>query len=419
MENHKQNKMRLAVVGAGSRGRAYCKYAEMHPDKLEILAVAEPDAKRLAVFGDIYDVPGDMRFASWQELLQKGIEADAVLITTPDREHKAPAIAFMKAGFNILLEKPIAPSEADCDEIFYIMKKYNPLIGVCHVLLYTPHTKLIKGILDSGRIGRIVSIQRLEPVGFWHYIHSYVRGNWRREEHSSSMLLAKSCHDIDWILHIMGTEIEAVQSFGSLNHFNSGNKPAEAASRCLYCPIEKTCPYSAKRFYENMLAKDEYVWPLDIVIDSPSPKKLREALEKEPYGRCVYSCDNNVVDNQVVNLKFTDGRTANLTVTAFTDVSHRKTRIFGTRGMIETDGANVRIYDFLSDSWDNVRLETGAATADQGHGGGDFGLMDAYLKAWESKDYSIINGNTIQGFASHKVVFAAEKSRLENKTVLL
>jgi hypothetical protein len=414
MSKKNSKKMRLAVLGAGSRGRAYSEFSLLNPDKLVICAVAEPNEFRRNLFGEKFGVPEKYRYSSWRALLQDKPSADAVLIATPDRDHVEPVVAFSDLGYNILLEKPMSVDHEGCVKISEAVKRNRILFGICHVLLYTPHTQLIKKLLGTDRIGDVVSLQRLEPVGYWHYVHSYVRGNWRREDTSSSMLLAKSCHDIDWILHVMGGEVSSVSSFGSLNHFRKENKPEGASSRCFNCSIEASCPFSAPRFYSKILKEGNLIWPLDTVIDELSIEALDIALQSGPYGRCVYSCDNNVVDNQVVNLNFSENRTASLSVLAFTDVSHRKTRIFGTRGMLDTDGNKIQLYDFLSDTWEKIEVDSSGASASEGHGGGDFGLMTAYIKAWETGDHSFIKRNIDESCLSHEVIFAAEKARLEN-----
>jgi len=409
--------MRLAVVGAGSRGRAYSEYALKYPERLVINAVAEPDEFRRNSFSRRFALSEDRRFSTWQDLLRRKPEVDAVLITTPDNDHVNPAVAFAEGGYNLLLEKPMAPDLDSCLRIVKAVEENKVLFGLCHVLLYTPHTRLIRQIIDSGEIGELISLQRLEPVGFWHFAHSYVRGNWRREDTSSSSLLAKSCHDIDWILHVMGQEVVSVSSFGSLNHFKREKMPREAGDRCTSCPVETACPYSAPRFYGKYFEQGDFVWPLDTVIPELKRELLDEALRSGPYGRCVYRCDNDVMDNQVVNLAFSDNRTADFSMMAFTETSHRKTRLFGSRGMLETDGESVRVFDFLTEKWRLETVKSGAATADSGHGGGDFGLMDAFLAAWETGDQSMIKSSVQESLLSHRVVFAAEQSRIEKRIV--
>ena len=226
------------------------------------------------------------------------------------------------------------------------------IFAVAHVLRYTSYTQKLKELVTSGVIGDIVSIQHLEPVGFGHQAHSFVRGNWRKEAESSFMLLAKSCHDIDWLRYILGRRCVQVSSFGSLMHFRKERKPPEAgaALRCLDCAFEPRCAYSAKRIYFGLMA-DQTIGPivLDILTPDHTADGILKALREGPYGRCVYECDNDVVDHQVVNLLYDNGATVSFTMTAFTEWgSDRQTRIFGTLGEFRGDGQRITHYDFLT-----------------------------------------------------------------------
>ena len=418
MKKNDAKPMRMAVIGAGSRGRAYSKYSEITDKKLEIVAVADIDREKLQIFSEIYNIPKELQFCSGEELLKAKLDVDTILIATPDRTHVKFAIDFSDAGYNIILEKPIGIDLDEVNTISNIVRTHKEqLFGICHVLLYTPLTKKIKTILDSGSVGEIVSIQHLEPIGYWHYVHSYVRGNWRREDTSSPLLLAKSCHDIDWIMHIMQEDVENVSSFGSLNYFHERSKPEKASDRCINCPLEETCSFSAKKFYMNLLKNGDFKWPLDVVINEFTEEALDYALRVGPYGRCVYSCDNTVVDNQVVNIQFKNRKTANFSVIAFSDVAFRQTRIFCTNGMIETDGKEIKVFSFQNNSWETITVFSSGVTAAAGHGGGDFGFMEAYISAWQRDDYHIINKRTLEGCLSHKVVFAAEESRLSSSVI--
>jgi len=283
---------------------------------------------------------------------------------------------------------------------------------------YTAYTRRLKSVLDSGVIGQVVSVQHLEPVGYWHQAHSFVRGKWRNEAESSSMLLAKSCHDLDWLRYIMGARCLKVSSFGSLYHFRKDSKPAGAADRCLDCPVEPRCPYSAKKIYLGRFARGHTGWPVNVLAPEVTEESLTEALRTGPYGRCVYACDNDVVDNQVVNMEFEGGRTATFTMTAFHPGGDRKTRIFGTRGYIEGDGNTIRHSDFLTDKTETIQANAGAeGTVKSGHGGGDYGLAQSFLAAVANNDPSKVLTGPAESLETHLMVFAAERSRLEGRVV--
>ncbi|MEV4436295.1 Gfo/Idh/MocA family oxidoreductase [Streptomyces sp. NPDC049555] len=402
----------LLVIGAGDRGTGYARWALQHPDRATVVGVAEPRLVRRARLAEEHGIAPGNAVAHWKEFAARGRIADAVLICTLDRDHVEPTEAFAALGYHVMLEKPMALDEESCRRIVTAVEKAGVMLAVGHVLRYTPYTQALKAVVDSGRLGDIMSIQHLEPVGFWHHAHSYVRGNWRNTDVATTMLMAKSCHDLDWLQYIVGQPPLRLSSFGRLSHFTPANRPAEAADRCVECPVEARCPYSAVRFYGGMLDRGEHRWPLGVVVDDFTPDALDQALRTGPYGRCVYACDNDVVDHQVVAMEFPGGVTATFTMTAFTEGGPRRTRIFGTRGELYGDGRTIRIHDFLTRSDEEVMpVRQGEMTAAGGHGGGDAGLMDAFVAAVATGDPTRITSGPRDSLASHLAVLAAERAR--------
>lgn len=414
-------KVTAVIIGGGSRGSAYAAYALQRPDLFQIVGLAEPQKVLQEKFKK-YKIPDDRIYNSWTEASKSEKFADCALITTQDQLHKEPAIAFARKGYHILLEKPMAVTYEDCKAIADVCKEMGVLLAVCHVLRYAPEALKLKELIDNGTIGDIVSIQHMEPIGFWHFTHSYVRGNWRNKETSSFSLLTKSCHDIDLILMLMGNKkCTAVSSFGSLKHFRKENKPKEAAARCLDCSVEEKCQFSAKKIYLGAFFKGYKGWPLTVLTPEVDIENLGEALKTGPYGRCVYDCDNNVNDNQVVNLQFDDGATVSFTMIAFTEkLCDRNIKVFGTKGELscEFDERVVHHYDFLTrqkvkhDCRLNLKTTLGG-----GHGGADFSAIDCFIKAVATGDASHILTGPEESLASHYLCFAAEKSRLEKRVI--
>jgi len=418
----KANKpVRLIVVGAGNRGIGYAAYALDHPSKVKIVAVAEPRKAYREKMAHDHRIPDKYVFQSWEDLLAMDRFADAAIIATQDALHVEPAIALSGKGYHLMLEKPMAPDEYGCRRILSAALENNTIIAVCHVMRYTRYTKTLKRILDSGAIGQIVSIHHLEPVGYWHQAHSFVRGNWKKEEDSSPMLLAKSCHDIDWICYLMGVECTAVSSFGGLHHFKKSEKPVKAgkAEFCLECQFEPECAYSAKKIYLGRLNKGQSGWPVGTLTLNPTLESVTKALGQGPYGRCVYECDNDVVDHQVVNMQFEGGKTAAFTMTAFTEAGNRKTHIFGTKGEIYGDGSKICRFDFLTDSTETIDTEPASPKTLEGHGGGDLSLMEDFVSAVANNDPQKILTEPEETLKSHRIVFAAERSRREGRIVNL
>lgn len=414
------------LVGAGHRGNVYTTYSKVEPSKFKIISVADPKKYARQKIQETFNIPNDFVFTDWREVVARKKFADCVILTTQDRMHKEPAIAFSNLGYHILLEKPMSVSAEDCQEIAATVKKNGIMMMVCHVLKYMPLSNHIKSLIEDGTIGDIINIQLLEPVGFWHYAHSFVRGNWHREEDSSNFLLAKCCHDIDLICYFMGKHrCTTISSFGKLSHFTKENKPSNAASRCLHCPadVEQSCPFSARKIYLAKSEKGYKGWPLSAVVDNPDIENLTDALLHGPYGKCVYDLDNNVMSHQVVNMQFDNGATASFTAVAFTEkVCTRQLKIFGTKGEIQCsyDGPIIH-FDFNSNQSRTYQPKSNDITPCElrGHEGADFFIIKSFVEAILEQDPTKILTGVEESLASHLVVFAAEKARLENKVITI
>ncbi len=405
--------LRLAIVGTGSRGMTYGREA-VRTGTAVVTAVAEPRPDRRAAAAAEFGVADGWSVASWPDLAARDdLDVDAVVVATPDRQHTAPALAFLARGLPLLLEKPMAPNEDEARQIVAAAERANVVVCVAHVLRYSAYTTTIMAALAAGAIGDVVAVEHLEPVGWWHYAHSYVRGNWRREDQSSPMLMAKCCHDVDWLSFVVDRPAVRVSSFGSLTHFTAANKPAGAGSRCLDCAVEPECPYSACRIYlDHVDEPAAQQWPLSILAVDVNRATITEALRTGPYGRCVYDCDNDVVDHQVVNIEYAGGVTASLTMTAFTPMGFRKTRIFGTRGMLEGDGYAVDVFDFLTGRTTSTQVvDPSDPLAGEGHLGADAALTRSFLAAVRDGDPGRILTSPRVSLHTHEIVWAAERSR--------
>jgi predicted dehydrogenase len=407
----------LLIVGAGGRGAVYADYAAEFPQEARVVGVAEPRDFYRRRLAEKHRLPAPHVFADWREAAEVPRTADAVVIGTQDAMHTGPALAFADLGYHMLLEKPMAPTAAECRRIVDAVVKAGIIFAVGHIMRYTPYTQAVKSLVDSGAIGDIVNIQHLEPVGYWHQAHSFVRGNWRNERESSFMLLAKSCHDLDWIRYVMGERCVKVSSFGTLKHFRREKQPEGAADRCCECRVEPTCPYSAMKIYLGRAARGHFGWPVDTLTADLTVEGVTEALHTGPYGRCVYACDNDVVDNQVVNMLFAGGQTASFTMTAFNKHMNRHTRVFGTRGDLCGDGNRIEHHDFLTDATTPVDVEKMQGTIVGGHGGADHAFLSRFIAAVQSNDPSQVLSGPLETLESHLMVFAAEQSRWEGRVV--
>lgn len=407
-------KVRVALIGAGLRGINYMDYALQHPAKLEVVAVAEPVRQRRENFKVRHGLADDMCFEHWDDLLAKPKLADAVLICTQDKQHFEPTMKALQAGYHVLLEKPMSPDPEECIRMGDMASKAGLVFSICHVLRYTPFFSTLKELLDKGTIGRLMAIQHNENVGYWHQAHSFVRGNWRRKDESSPMILAKSCHDLDILLWLAGSDCVKVSSFGSLSHFTASEAPEGAPLRCLDgCPVAEECLYYAPNIY---LTEDTN-WPTSAISDDMSYDARYKALQEGPYGRCVYHCDNDVVDHQVVNLEFADGVTAAFTMSAFTRDISRTIKLMGTKGEIRgaMEKNEIEIIHFGSGKVERISFEDMGGHV--GHGGGDMRLVKDFLKLVRSDGASQGLTSADASVQSHLMAFAAEQSRVEGKMI--
>lgn len=412
--------VRIAIAGVGSRGKnAYGLELLNMKDRAKVVAVADIDPERLALAGDAHGVPDEMRFPSAEAMLAMPKLADAMLVCTQDRQHVPHAVAALKKGYDVMMEKPISPKLEDLQEITKVARENGRRVVVCHVLRYTPFFQTIKKTIDSGVLGEIVSIQALENVRYWHQAHSFVRGNWRREEDTSPMILAKCCHDLDYLVWLCGKKCERISSYGSLMYFKESNAPEGAALRCTQgCKAKESCPYDAEKIY--LTNKDTGIlcgnveWPIDVLAENPTEEKIRHAIETGPYGRCVFHCDNDVVDHQIVNMQMEGGASLSLTMSAFTSIGGRTIKVMGTLGDLWGDMHENKIRIGVFGKEPQV-IDLGKEEKDfAGHGGGDRLLMEQFVDLMQGKkpDGTITTLET--SVESHLVALAAEKSRLEN-----
>lgn len=410
------NKVKLALIGAGLRGVNYTNVAIDHPEEVEIVAVAEPWDERRDHFQQVHQLQDEMCFTDWRDMLSQPKLADAVLICTQDHMHFEPTMKALDAGYHVLLEKPMSPDPVQCIQMGEKANKRGLVFSICHVLRYTRFFGMIKQMLDEGKIGRLMSIQHNENVGYWHQAHSFVRGNWRSEKESSPMILAKSCHDMDILLWLAGASCKRVSSFGSLSHFRSEHAPAGATKRCLDgCPAADTCLYYAPKTYLT----DEPNWMQLAISNDQSVEARTKAIEEGPYGRCVYYCDNDVVDHQVVNMEFENEVTAVFTMSAFTQECSRTIKLMGTLGEIRGAMEKNEVEWIPFGAEESERMELGTPGGHAGHGGGDEGLVWDFIKLVRANGLEKGLTSADISVQSHLMAFAAEHARLAGEVVEL
>jgi predicted dehydrogenase len=438
---------------------AYAPYSLDHPDQIQFVAVAEPDPERRVCFSAQHNIPSDRQFESWESLLAEPQFGEAALICTQDQLHTAPALAALQAGYEVLLEKPMATTMEECQQLVRVAEETGRQLHICHVLRYTSHFAKLREVIQSGVIGQIANVHHRENVSYWHMAHSFVRGNWRNTAESSPMILAKCCHDLDILVWLLDDRCEHLSSVGNLIHYRAEKAPAGVPKRCLEgCPVAEECPFFAPRIYLDMIpiwqnavasrqGFDRWAlqtqienpqriatlsrilprlreiteyngWPRSVITNQITPENILKALKEGPYGRCVYHCDNDVVDHQVVSMQFERGTSVTLTMHGHSYLEGRSTRIEGSKATLFAyfgmDGDRIEIHDHRSGS--KTAIDT-HPQGDSGHGGGDEGLMMAFVKALCSEDEGIALSTARTSLESHLMAFAAEDARLEQKVI--
>lgn len=403
----------IALIGAGDRGRLFSRMIADLPGRARIVAVAEPRQPYRDFIADQHNIPASSCFNDWREVVAHPDIADAAIIATPDRDHVGPAVAALDNGWDVLLEKPMGVTLDECRAIEAAQRRSGRLVGVCHSLRYHAGFRKLRDLVAEGLIGKLITLDQLEQVEIRHQAHSFVRGNWANSDRSTFMLLAKSCHDIDYISFVVNQPCLEVSSFGDLSFFNRANAPAGATDRCTDdCPVERSCMFSAIRQY---VEGDRAAWPANVVSADHSEEAHLHAIRTGPYGRCVWRCDNDAVDHQVVAMRFAGDITATFTMTAFTASGGRKIRLHGTLGELHFDERSITHINFADRATQTIDIPR----EEGGHGGGDQRVLTDWLEALHSRNDKAVVANAQASLASHTIVFAAEQSRKEHRTISL
>jgi predicted dehydrogenase len=410
--------LRIAILGCGSRGRTYARIAAAMPERYELVAVADLDAAKTATLAELREPGAIQVFDSDQTLFAAGKLADVLLICTQDADHYGNAMDAMELGYDILLEKPAAETLERCEALDRKAKEKGCRILPCFVLRYTPFYQAVRKFIDSGRLGRIMTIRATEGVDAFHQAHSYVRGHWARTENSSPMIVAKCSHDTDLLCWFADSTPKSITSHGRLDWFKKENAPEGAPLRCTDgCPVAEECIYDAHRYLNEKRNFLRMVMPgaegKTGAYELPE-EPILEFIRTSPWGRCVYHCDNDVVDHQVVACEMENGITGSLTMTAFD--CDRTIEIYGTLGCLKGGEPYQRagshelwFYDHYHGKVEEIPVEEPQGEGYAGHGGGDFGIVDALDRVFAGPD-AIPPG--LDGLAGHQLAYKAEDSRL-------
>ena len=412
MMNKEQRPVSIVAIGAGNRTNKYLEYVRRNPDKARLIGVVELNDLRRQKVAVEFGLDASCCYTDYRDFFRSPLEADAVMICTPENMHFEPAMLAIEAGYHVLLEKPIAQTLEECLAIGEAARRKNVIVSVCHVLRYHPYFIKLKELACSGELGNIISINHCTSVGVDRATHSFVRGLWSREADTNPMLISKCCHDIDFLLWLTKTRCRKITSFGSLRWFRSKNAPEGSAERCIDCKVEAQCPFSAVDLYR---VRRDWISNFDIPQGKTIDQVIEDELREGKYGRCIYHCDNDVVDHQIVSMEMDSEVTINFSMDLFTLKDHRKTHICLTEG--EKDGNETLL---------RVRRFRGGAETDNDfsnlshqpfHAGADLDIVADFIDAIHSEE-KYLRTSIDLSVESHRICFEAERSRKEQRMVL-
>ncbi|BEG99589.1 Gfo/Idh/MocA family protein [Bacteroides sedimenti] len=403
----------ITIMGGGNRGKTYAEYALKYPDELKVLAIVEPNEINREYFTSLYQIPEHLSFADETSFFAQKKLSDAIFIATPDHCHYSQAINALNNGYHILLEKPIAQNLNECYDIAALAEKKNLLVGVCHVLRYSKCFQKVKQLIESKELGEIINIIHFEPVGLERMAHAFIRGQWRKQEDAGPIIITKSCHDLDLIQGLVGKKCKSIASYGALNYFKQENAPKGSTDRCINgCLVEESCPYSAVKIY---LKERSWLRNFALTADEKINEEIiRKELKEGLYGRCVFHCDNTVIDSQVVSMLFEDNVTANFTMSAFTKKEFRTTRILLTNGEIFSDEKSITYSNFQEGTEKRIQINETSK-----HGGGDHVIIKSFINACRENSKELLPSNIDDSIEGFRMAIMAEESRIKKKMIEL
>lgn len=408
--NNKQ--VSIVAIGAGNRTNKYLEYVKQHPDKAKLVGVVELNEIRRNKIAEKFCLEPSACFTDYHDFFRSSLKVDAVMICTPENMHYEPCMMAIEAGYHVLLEKPIAQTPEECIAIGEAARRKNVIVTVCHVLRYHPYFIKLKELACSGELGNIISINHRTAVGVDRAAHSFVRGPWRKESETNPMLISKCCHDIDFLLWLTKTRCRKLTSFGSLRWFKSANAPEGSAHRCIDCQVESQCPFSAVDLYR---IRRDWIANFDVPQGKNIDEVIEEELEQGLYGRCIYHCDNDVVDHQIVSMEMESEVTINFSMDIFTLEDHRATQICLTEGEIEGDETQIKVRRFRGG--EETIYDFSDIKHKPFHAGADLDLMNDFIEAIQTEG-KYLRTSIDLSVESHRICFEAERSRKEKRTIL-
>lgn len=407
-----KKQIRAAILGTGARGCGYGMLMNKRPEEYTLTAACDIAPEQLRKAKGLLVLSDDMLFHDEENFFAEK-RADLLVIATCDKDHVRQCVRAMRLGYDVLLEKPVSDSREELSELLRVQEETGRIVAVCHELRYGYGYEKLSELLAEGAVGKLIAIDAMERVAYWHQAQAYVRIQYDHRDVACPTILAKCSHDLDLIQHYVGSECGTVTSIGGLGFFRIENAPENSTGRCLDCPLSETCVYSAKKIYIDGWKKKgcpEFVWPFNKVslVKPNTEERLYEGLRTTCFGRCVFRCgferDPGVVDHQLVQMNFANGVTAVLKM-VFAAEPGRRINLFGSTGEILMDE---RVGTIEVMPYGGEKRVIDLNTSD-GHGGGDPKLIEHLYKVLSGEEPN--RTSLRESVECHLIGIAAEESR--------
>lgn len=423
-------KLQIASIGFGNRARKYIKYILEHSSTAQLCAIVESNEERLSQAKESCNLSSDNYFNSLDQLIESflsnKIKLDAAIIATNDSTHYSIAKKLMSKGIHILLEKPMSQTAQQCNSLVKLAQEKQLVTSLCYIMRFHPYYRRIKEIcqsLDLCNSAKIETIYYKVYVGINRMTHTFVRGLWSKEKESAPIFTSKCCHDVDFLLWLTNTscakEIKIVSSDKKLSFYTEKNAPKDATTRCVICPIEKECKYSAVELYKR---KKDWISNFIPTKDESIDEYINRELSNGCFGRCVFHCDNDVADIQTVKLKIRD-IDVTIELDGVSDKDGREITIIHKDGKIIAKDYKIQIIN-NDNSSETVEEDFKEISKQPYHAGADFLLVEDFIKTIRDNNNlgqskTINQCELIQRTKTQRKLIQRAKTQCELKDALL
>lgn len=362
--------MKFIIVGTGNRGLGCFgkgllgfenKGTAEFKQHAQVAALVDTNLLRGQACARELGVP-DLPVCASVRAAQQQVHADWAIVTTPDYTHAAVVIEAMEAGLHVVVDKPLATSAWECDQIMAAMVRTGRQVRVGHNMRYHEWTLRAAKMVRAGEIGEVLSVEAAEVLDYSHggdYFH-----RWHTDfSKSAGLMNHKCCHQLDIICWILDDEAVEVSAMGGRSFYRPRPELHHGA-RCLACEIGKACPHYFEmnkwdgvytRIYQQAESADGYIRDL-----------------------CVFSDRHTINDHENLTIRFQKGTLANFSLVTFAPREYAYFYFTGTKGRLELgttswDGSPYLRLIRADGKAENLEFKREAG--EHGHGGADFALI--------------------------------------------